>query len=320
MFSYNYKNKNKYSLFKSKLDNAVNGIISILDWGVPCFISIISNIFSFLLIIESKYTYIYLLISTFINILLFKFILNKKFTDIKNKKKQHQKKCEEVCNFIDIISPLYEKKSILTSKFNNFIDKSIGNQYNIQLIYCDFCELLRLSRFVNSTLFLLYIYLAEVNNIMIILILYQKLESSIVQFYNFLNHFNDSENSYLILQEIIKNAEYTANELQYELPLTIKINNININNNNFKLTQNYNSKMELLINQGNKILITGESGSGKTTFINAYLGYIDGITFEGNKQPLNLYSNYIIMYQTIRSDIPTSKINIKELFSIETSK
>jgi len=155
---------------------------------------------------------------------------------------------------------------------------------------------------------------------MIILILYQKLESSIVQFYNFLNHFNDSENSYLILQEIIKNAEYTANELQYELPLTIKINNININNNNFKLTQNYKSKKELLINQGNKILITGESGSGKTTFINAYLGYIDGITFEGNKQPLNLYSNYIIMYQTIRSDIPTSKINIKELFSIETSK
>ena len=26
------------------------------------------------------------------------------------------------------------------------------------------------------------------------------------------------------------------------------------------------------------------------------------------------------MYQTIRSDIPTSKINIKELFSIETNK
>ena len=104
------------------------------------------------------------------------------------------------------------------------------------------------------------------------------------------------------------------------MQLTIKFKNININNNNFKLTQNYKSKKEFIINQGNKILITGETGLGKTTFINSYLGYIDGITIEGYKHPLNLYSNYIIMFQTIRSDIPTSKINIKELFSIETNK
>ena len=61
--------------------------------------------------------------------------------------------------------------------------------------------------------------------------------------------------------------------------------------------------------QGNEILITGYSGSGKTTLINALVGLINGITFEGPHQPVNLYSNFVIMYQSIRADIPTSKVN-----------
>jgi ABC-type transport system involved in cytochrome bd biosynthesis fused ATPase/permease subunit len=73
---------------------------------------------------------------------------------------------------------------------------------------------------------------------------------------------------------------------------------------------------KLTINIGDKILIKGRSGHGKSTFINALMGKIDGLILDKH-QPENYYHVFVEFYQNIREKLPTSAISIRELFDNE---
>lgn len=56
-----------------------------------------------------------------------------------------------------------------------------------------------------------------------------------------------------------------------------------------------------------------ESGTGKTTFINALFGKIKGVVLNENN-PENYYAGVVEFYQNIKEKLPTSKITVRQLF------
>jgi ABC-type multidrug transport system fused ATPase/permease subunit len=70
------------------------------------------------------------------------------------------------------------------------------------------------------------------------------------------------------------------------------------------------------LKHGQVILVRGNSGTGKTTFLNALMGLIDGVTFAQHR-PENYWSIYGYLYQKIREAIPNSGISLRSLLRDE---
>jgi ABC-type transport system involved in cytochrome bd biosynthesis fused ATPase/permease subunit len=96
-----------------------------------------------------------------------------------------------------------------------------------------------------------------------------------------------------------------------KLAKKISITDVNIAMKNGNLTMDGT----LNLYRGNKILIKGKSGQGKTTFINALFGKVNGVKLE---EDINLKDSkhQIVEFTQIQS-FPTKNITIRELFRNE---
>jgi len=318
-FSYTYKNKNTYSTFNNKANQAMWAIYSILDWGVPCIKYLVINIISIIWITILDKMYWFIITFIILNILYYVIILKKTFQNIKKEVKGVKDELEKIDEYHQLISPLFQKKNISISQMETYSKQKLEMQFTMDCIWLKLHKKIGLIKIVNILILLLFIYMLDVQNKIIIISFFYRMESSLNQLYYFLNRYTKFDSDYDLFIKIINNSDCSKDELQYDIPSTITITTIDINKSNLKLSLDTKTKYPIHISLGNKILITGYSGSGKTTLIDAFVGLINGITFEGPYQPVNLYSNFVIMYQSIRADIPTSKVNIIELFTIENS-
>ena len=134
-----------------------------------------------------------------------------------------------------------------------------------------------------------------------------------------------SKNSIYNINKFLKyNESESSNSLQYDEFKEIVFNNVYFNyyNNENKTLTDINLKIE-----ANKFIgIEGESGSGKTTFLNLFLGFLkpnSGSILINNKNDLSLINNftnllaYIPQEITIIKDTILKNIALSENVSIE---
>jgi len=74
---------------------------------------------------------------------------------------------------------------------------------------------------------------------------------------------------------------------------------------------------EFVLNPGNKILIQGPSGGGKTTLLNALFGLEPGICLSENL-PGNYFRNVVWMYQEIKENFRVENLTLRQVFDDET--
>lgn len=97
-------------------------------------------------------------------------------------------------------------------------------------------------------------------------------------------------------------------------PNGLTITGCSICRENFAVTLASGDSIPILI--GDRILIQGASGHGKTTFVDGLCGKIDGVTLNvGN--PANYYHLVADMYQNIREKMPSSTTTIRDYFKDE---
>ena len=65
---------------------------------------------------------------------------------------------------------------------------------------------------------------------------------------------------------------------------------------------------------GDIIRLVGETGCGKTTFVNALKGVIDGLVLDSIYHPLNHFNHIVHLRQDIRDSTPFIKVSICDLF------
>ena len=112
----------------------------------------------------------------------------------------------------------------------------------------------------------------------------------------FLNQNNQHETNYNSYLKFFSELTYKDPPINILFVDSLKIIDCKISHGGFSMQMNIN---ELTIKYGDNILVQGPSGGGKTTFINALMGKIDGITFDKDR-PENFYHVFVEMFQNIR--------------------
>lgn len=307
--SFKCKNSNDINGFTQIYNHAKYTIDNILDWGIPTSFNLIGTIISTLYIFVTSEMYFEFSMMIFINALSYIFITKKVQNEYMNIQNTYRKKNNRIRSTIQMWLPLFSQGEKTVKDIANKYNEETKNYFKINE---NWKKISYITTITNKICLVIIAYSCR-NNIMLFLLMLNtsnKFTNSIQSITGFLNHFSRLFMDFNTFTEFWNNMEFRDDPIKKDLPNELVIKNINITNDTFSLI----SYDEIIIRQGYKILINGASGSGKTTFLNAFTGKIAGITLENNL-PENYYHNMIEMYQ--KNIIPTSQISIRELFCDE---
>ena len=313
-FTWNSKQNEPLNTYHPKLMEAYNALVSIINWGIPTMMGFICSLMSIILFSFTKNMIEFLVIFCITNFVMYKIqikkFLKQFYNERKTRNKNRTKKRDKNSYYrIQFQSGLIE--------FDNMINKYIeideySNDNNKDWNRLHFR--IAIMKKVNIIIVTLYLYINNISkyDMIIMIILFKQLENSLTQLIYFSNRMNDYENSYNTLQDVINRADKSVIVIQRELPNQLKINNVNINLRRKKSIFSLRLQRSFIINVGNKILVDGISGAGKTTFIEGLIGHIPGVSMEGY-EPAELTKSYLYFHQQI--SVSVSKMSINELFN-----
>ena len=118
-------------------------------------------------------------------------------------------------------------------------------------------------------------------------------------------------------KEFDKGTKKHDNPLQYTLNDGYQITRYALSKPKFSLEM----KGILNVSVGNTVLIQGESGAGKTTFLKGIFGFCEDarVTMSNNLEPKNFQSSLALMYQSIKENIKIPNLTLRELFDGTTN-
>jgi len=165
---------------------------------------------------------------------------------------------------------------------------------------------------IDETLCLAVIMFGLVDSkiITLLYVVYQTFTNAIDNFFGFLDWYNDLEQRYDEYESLWTNKKFAPLPDQKPYKGTLTIRDIQVTRPGFFIDQLVN----LNLKQGDKVLIQGPSGGGKSTFLDALLGKIPGLTLNSGYKPECYLNNWVELYQSIKDNLPTSNITWRDLF------
>ncbi len=285
------KNKLPFKEFKQKNYRANQAIINFVNTGTARVTDIISGI-SILVLTQPAHILLSAVVGYFI---LYKLLISKqhkKMSDTSSKLRNARK----VQNSKHLIYDyMFQHNQIgytsLSDIDNSMID--INTEYDtvngFSQIY---------TKMFNNAVILLAVYTSSsVINQMTFMV---KLTATFASLMSFISFYKSNVNDYYDYYDSIKDLKSDDKEcLHLDLPETFTAST---------------DTCDIVIKKGDKILITGESASGKTTFINKLLGKLEGVKYSTGIHPKSYFNNFVEVYQTIKETVPNSGITIRQLF------
>jgi len=137
--------------------------------------------------------------------------------------------------------------------------------------------------------------------------------------FNLLNTNVHFEDKYTSLRKNFDKANKKSFEPeQFVLEHTLVVNDYQVSKEDFSLKMN----RPLPLSIGNKILIRGASGAGKSTFLKGILGLDESakVSLSNGKTPKNYFKNISLMYQSIKEDLQFNNLTLREIFDDSTDE
>jgi len=310
--SFDSKNKITIDMFYLKMNSACDSITTMITWGFPTLINLIGAFLQCILIFYYKKLIHILYFIVIINLIVyFKYI---KFRQQKysNEIILNRENIDKIKNNIQLSLPLFAHGEKTTSSILDMI-------INIELIWNDSIKLwnyiMLITKIINKCgIIMISIgFNGPVASYMLLIRVIGNFNGAISNLNSFLNHNNRHETNFNSYQKLFHDLIFKDKPINIPLTGPINIIDCKITHGGFNM---YLNSGNLTINIGDKILIRGGSGHGKTTFINALMGKIDGLILDKYKLE-NYYHVFVEFYQNIREKLPTSSISIRELFENE---
>lgn len=319
------KEKNNFGSFGEKLSRAKNIIFSRYTWGFSCMSSLLSSLVGFCYIIITHNQY-HILASFFVfHGMWYYFVTKNMMNNIDTMRQKNREKKNKLYDIIHLLEVRFHNDECLS---NDLLEKKkelilIERELNK---YWSF--LTAVQTIPNYAILILIALCVDKTLYMTLYLISNNLTSSMSSGLYFANQYNIQKTDMKNLEDFWIEKTFKKEYDNVNIPKNINITGIL---NNFLHVENINIK------KGKKYLISGLSGSGKTTFIKGLIGDIDGLTFTDitditditdnecfQKEKviyhgLNFRKQIMYMSQDVRSAIPTSKTTIRELFYNETN-
>jgi len=237
------------------------------------------------------------------------------------------KMIERFVNSVNIkLENIYKYTSIINLKLSGFERGTVKYEtlltFEKQMIkdhsklmafwyYIDFCLSISLSVFCLS--FLYKLYYGSVGTLLSMILSGIILKTKVVLTFMLLStiEFLQARAKYDIYQKQYQNASISSSYNKLDFPNELILTKIFIPRPAFNVVG-----PSFSIRYDERILIFGKSGHGKSTWISAFSGLIDGITLNKGT-PTSYYHLITEYYQGVRDKIPDNHITVRQLFNDE---
>lgn len=320
---------------KEKKDSARMSFVMVTDWGIPTLINLIGIGLSVSTIFFVKKMLIQFIFCSLIGVIFYYIYVKKKqyaFTKLDKLVRKNIQKIQELVR-LKIIS--FQGGETTESEISN-LETEIEIKRNdirkewifIGTIVSFVNELISITIIIVSTTNLsqvLLYYIGYEKNVELktlntqdyvlfsmVLLQWSSAVNSMIQF---ITQFNGIKSDYENFVDYWKDVRFAEEPIKMEIDNKLVITNYFVKRNEqiFRFDKEIT---EIPFNIGRKFLILGPTGHGKSTFVNAILGKISGMTMNiGN--PTNYYHHVADMFQAIREKMPSSKITIRDWFKNE---
>jgi len=321
--SFESKNTKTSTTFWEKLGSATFSVYMLIDWGLSTSMNLMSILCSVIWVFIQKNLIMELLVALLCcSILYYLFIRNKQNTYTaldKNTKKIIQYIRSKIQ--LDLIPFQYREYGpdhiIGQSKQIEDRYEHLDLQWNYIIAYTNTSNQL-----ISSVLS--YFVADDIPSFMLIMITMNQLTGAISNSTSFMTQFNRIKNDYATLEDFWIGAKFEEEPEKMYPTNDLKVTDVDvIRSSGEKDTSHTIFRVRLdsscgaiSLAPGEKIYIHGPTGDGKSTFVKAILGQIDGATANIG-QLKNYYHHVADYFQEIKEKMPSSKISIRDYFKGE---
>lgn len=290
----------------SRMNNCISSTNSMLSYGIPTCFSLITSIFLCMqtILAANSYTLIVVIVTTYaISVKLF---LRPIIIENSKSKESVIKENSKIETFVKWYMAKITKAGNVEklAELNDETFKLAGKRGKV------WHRLICAIEFTNQIILVVVcLYFRNDSSIIKLINTIKEFKRTSKSFILFLNNYQRIDANYAGWVDLWKNKKFNVKTVNVELPDIIGITNVAINVGKFSLVGG-----NLSINKGDIINIMGASGAGKSMFIRALLGFIEGVQLEENK--CASYRHKITEFQ--RSLIPhinTHGLSIRTLFN-----
>ncbi len=309
--SFQSKTLEQASDFQRKMKNASWIISNMIDWGVPTLIRLMTSILGAIWIFYNQGLLKLLCLILFANFVIYWTIIRKlqhKYTKLRSKKRNEH---DQLWSLITAKLPWLETGAIDPDKLVGMESEIISGQTEIHLMWQ---KISFVTNFFNVMPLIWFLFYDEIDSGYFLLItsVFENFTSSLSSLMNFMNQYTSYQMKYELFEDIWKDKEFKATPLKFKMPYTIHVLGNQVKRGKFIMNI---PRMQITL--GDKILIKGRSGHGKSTWIEALLGKMKGVTLKNGEKPENYYHQVAEFYQNIKEKMPTKTITIRQLFDDE---
>ncbi len=305
---YTSKQTSTATLFCEKHEKAAMSIMMIIEWGLPSLVQMLSTLTGCVYTFFRTGMLIYLpLIMGFCS-LVYVLLIRKEqnyFTQLHKRLRKLDSSLKEKRN---LWLPGFQSGEISTEKMTN-IEFQIDN--NDTTIYTQWDKVMNMTSGLSEFMIALVLIISNPSLFMTMIVVMGQLMSSLRSLTYFVNQFNRMRNDYTDYIDFWKDSKFVEIVPSLPCPKTLYVTDVQVVDG-FKISA-CQGVLPLDLSSESKWLITGSTGHGKSTFINALLGNIFGVELS-NGVPANYLSSVAYLYQNI-SSFPLSNISIRSVFN-----
>ena len=306
------KEKSTFSCFEEKVRRAKNGMATKYTWGLSCVSDLLAGIIGFCYIVIVYQQYIILMTFFAIHGLWFYFLTKNMMIETDKKRQQSRKKRNELEETIELygtrlhndecsVEELLEKKKELMQ-----IDSELSKHWSF---------VITMQKLPNYLIVIMIAFVSDKSLYVILYLISTSLTNSMDGALYFANQYKTIESDIQDLEDFWENKSFKSDYKQFKIPEILNVSGC---------INNWLNIIPFIITKGNKYIINGVSGAGKTTCIKGLIGDIDGIKYISDVNEIYHGLNFrktdiVYMSQSEKESTPTEFTTLRKLFFDENN-